>query len=305
MADDRQLFFETDPQRQRLLQNKLGALLGWTKPTLTQTVGPFAPDVFDVFDVRRMKLINACVEKLESYASDQFNLIVEPGGSSGTQARDWQRFLSDEISNLSRQTPPWYAGGFGHPDHVADFVYWAKMSRFDVGELTCLTVGIEPKDFNWKQLLDLTTSNDRPRFREPLEYLVKRFEQLDRTFGLDRGGKTVLARRFIAWAERFEFEVHPGFLEPLRRFHSAGDLAEAAPAKPTQDKREVDSIAQLFTAMAIEQFGYDPRQARSPTTKEIEGLAASLGMSITDDTILKYLRIGAQFISPDWTPHKR
>lgn len=305
MTANGEQLFDADPQRQRLLRNKLGGLLTWKKPALTQTIGPFDPAAFDPFDSRRMKLIGASVDKLASYTDDQIAIILAPGGRDTTDAKDWQNFLSDEIGSLLRRIPDWYIGGFGHPDHAADFAYWAKMSRFHLSELTSLSVGINPKDFGWDQLSRLTTSKERGRFCPALEFLVQRYEQLYRKFGRLGRDAEVSPREFIDWAEQVEFEVHPGILEPLNRFHPARPPAGAAASPRRQDKREVDSIAQLFTAMAIEQFGYDPRQTRSPATKEIRDLAASLGMSITDDTILKYLRIGAKFISPDWTPHER
>lgn len=57
--------------------------------------------------------------------------------------------------------------------------------------------------------------------------------------------------------------------------------------------------------MTIEYLGYRPGQARSPIPKEIAELAASMGLSLSTDTILKYLRIGAKFLPKDWVPTGR
>lgn len=70
------------------------------------------------------------------------------------------------------------------------------------------------------------------------------------------------------------------------------------------DRREIDSVAQLFTAMAIDYLGYRPSDARSSIPKEIAELAASMGMTISDDTVRKYLKLGAKFIDPAWEPIK-
>lgn len=305
MAEDGQQFFTAAPARQHLLKNKLGALLTWKKPALIQTVGPNDPGAFDLFDTKRMKAVADCVDKLLRCTDDQIAIIMEPGEGSRSYAQEWHRFQTDLISSLIRSIPEWYLGGFGHPDHVADFDHWTKMPRFDVGELTCLTVGIGPNEFSWKQLHSLSTSKDRSTLCKPLEFLVLRYEQMHRKFCRYGRDDTVMPRDFIEWADQFEFEVHPGFRERLKMFHPIQDSSTPAAAPRKHDKREVDSIAQLFTAMAIEQFGYVPDAPRSPTTKEIASLAASLGISITEDTILKYLRIGATFISPDWKPHER
>lgn len=110
---------------------------------------------------------------------------------------------------------------------------------------------------------------------------------------------------FLDWVDQFDFAVHEEFLDLLRRFHGERDEANASIKVLKTDRREIDSISMLFTAMAIDQLGYVPGQARSPIPKEIGQLAAELGMTITDETIRKYLRIGEQFISPDWKPGRR
>lgn len=305
MNDHAQPWFPEDQRRQRLLVNKLGDLLSWKKPELTSSIGPTDLGVFDQFDLQRRELISTCVEKLISITDDEIGSMID-GGNSTSDAQAWRKFLLDDVEALRRRTPPWHAGGFGHPDHRADFSYWTKMPKFDLGELTCLSVGISPTEFSWEQLFKMTKSRERAQFRPAVDFLVKRFEQLLRKFGLHGPDSSVRPADFIEWATQFEFEVDPGFWEPLKRFHvpkKAPEVAAGRAVKP--DKREVDSIAQLFTAMAIEQFGYDPRQARSPITKEIGDLAAGMGMSISDDTILKYLRIGASFIPETWSPGKR
>jgi hypothetical protein len=74
------------------------------------------------------------------------------------------------------------------------------------------------------------------------------------------------------------------------------------PAEP--DKREIDKIAQLFTAIAIDAYGFRPDQKRSPIPKEITDIAARLGLSVTADTVRKYLKRGASFLPPDWRDGK-
>jgi hypothetical protein len=304
MPEENLTYFKADPQRQQLLKAKLIALLTWQKPELVRTVGPFDPAAFDPFDAERMQLATECVEKLSSYTDQQIARIVEVVGSHRMRfvpeprdsrtdvGQEWQNLLVAEIAGLIRRIPPWHLGGFGHPDHVADFDYWTKMSSFNLAELTCLTVGIDPAEFNLKKLHDLSTSKDRHQFSRALEYLVRRYELLLREFGSFSAADLVEPEDFIAWSDQVAFEVHPDFLGPLRRLHSGVTPDPAAPTKK-QDRREVDSIAQLFTVMAIDYLGYNPKQARSPATKEITELAASMGMSISEDTVLKYLRIGA------------
>lgn len=63
-------------------------------------------------------------------------------------------------------------------------------------------------------------------------------------------------------------------------------------------------MAKLLVAIAIEQFGYDPGSKRSPIPTELEDVAARLGLELSHDTILKYLRLGAQHLPKNWKPHQ-
>lgn len=300
MAENTEPAFADDPRRRDLLSKKLGSLLTWKRPGLMQTIGPFDPTVFDAFEVSSTNLIGSCVAKLRSFSEDAISEILKAVETHSSDAQGWTKYLVDEISALRRSMPPWFAGGWGHPDHQADFDYWAKMPRFELGELTCLSVGIDANEYTWKKLYDLSCSEDRPKFWPALEFLVKRYELLHRTFGFHGRSDNVRPREFIDWANKVEFEVHPVFWKELTRFNKTNTSPSGVPTTKKPDRREIDSIAMLFTAMAIDQLGYEPKQPRSPIPKEIAELAAGLGMSISEDTILKYLRIGASFIPDDW-----
>lgn len=304
MTDNGKQPVESDQHRHRLLRNKLGPLLSWKKPTLAHAPGPQIPSAFDPFDAKRSDLVTICPRKLESLSDDQISSIRQPGNDSSV-TREWQKFQSEEISSLIKQTPPWFAGGLGHPEYLAEFDHWTKMTHFQVGELTCLSVGIEPRHFSWNTLVDLSTSRDRPKFHEPLGYLVNRFDQLFRTFCHHGRDTRVSPLEFIEWVDRFRAEVHPSFIGPLRDFNvRREDGAKLTPARKS-DQREIDSIAQLFAAVCIEEYGYRPGDARSPIPREIGDLATRLGMTITAETVRKYLRIGASFIPDGFGPGGR
>ena len=110
----------------------------------------------------------------------------------------------------------------------------------------------------------------------------------------------ITPRELFNWFEVVQLEIHPEFKSMYLQEAAASTEPERVP--PKTDKREIDTICQLFAAMAIDQLGYDPKSQRSPIPKEIAELAASMGLSITDDTVRKYLRRGASFIPEDWEP---
>lgn len=295
-----------DEKRQKLLKAKLGDLLTWTKPELVETIGPFEPSVFEEFDARRRKLILECTEALQGRSEEEIAVLVAKATDETEEAKDrWRRLLGDEIKSLSRRTPPWYAGGFGHPDHIADFEYWSKMNLLTLHEILCLSVGVEPGsvDPTLIERLAHLSREDLSRRWPTSQFLVWRREQLRRQFSLGRSERRVSPESFVFWVERVAFEAHPEFLRLLRLYHVEGaDRRVRAAATGREDPREIDKIAQLFTAMAIDQLGYDPKQARSPIPREIADLAASKGLEVSDDTVRKYLKIGASFIAKNWKP---
>lgn len=293
---------QLDPARRILIQNKLGSRLSWKQPEITKTVGPYDPDVFKEFQRRQVSLVERGLAKIALIPDEAIEAMVS---NETAEAKAMLRSLlheeHDALFSLFQNEPPWYAGGFGHPDHVADFAYWAKMSKYSLLEITCLSIGIPPPDFPDEKILALEKHKSAELWPS-LTFLLERLEQLAREFGHRYQGHNIFPSRFLAWAERMEFEVHPDFWRLLKQYHG-GRQAEpdAVVEQPLRkpDKREIDKIAQLFTLMAIDQLGYRPSQSRSPIPKQIVDFAATFGVSISEDTVRKYLKIGGKFIVDD------
>ncbi len=86
MPDDTLTYFEADPQRQQLLRAKLGALLTWQKPALTQTVGRYDPSALDPFDAKRKALIQPQNPAPKSYSlAMTYKLLTKVGQSTGPE----------------------------------------------------------------------------------------------------------------------------------------------------------------------------------------------------------------------------
>lgn len=298
-----------DAKRQKLLEAVLGPHLGWTKPALVPSIGPHDPSVFDTYEGRRNTVVAELEERLRRCDEDEIAVLLGEKEDDPTDARrEWRRFHASvvERAGLWKRPPPWYAAGLGHPEHVADFGHWSRMSRFTVDELLCLSVGVEPDRFP-PTLLTSLREDDPDKLWPVLRFLSRRREQFIRVFWFGDDERRVSPREFLNWVDRVDLEAHPEFLRLLRQFHGKGVGSSAAtPTEaPPPDRREIDSIAQLFTAMAIDQLGYDPKQAKSPIPKEIADLAASMGLSVTPETVRKFLRLGASFIPPDWKREQR
>ena len=302
---------ELDPVRQKLLRAKLGWLLTWSKPEIFESIGPYEPEQFERYDATRRSIITQCRDELARRTDAEIAVLTKSNLPDPAGLREsWASFEDEDVSFMRKESLPWYIGGFGHPAYQADFEYWSKMPHFSVEELLHLSVGIEPKHFDQQTLETLGKHEDWLTWPAEI-FLLRRLKLLRRQFDPHSCGYEVHPKSFLSWADKFNFETAPKFLTLLRKYHGDDTAApltktQSSDAKPkTQDKREMDSIAQLFTAMAMEYFGYNPNDAKSSVTKEITDLAASMGLSLSDDTVRKYLQMGRSHVPKDWTPNNR
>lgn len=296
-----------DPDGMQLLQQKLGDLLNWTVPDVVESVGPFTPNAFDAFDELRRFVISACRERIAGYSEHEIAVLTsgardDPDGKALIDA--WHRFLSGEIDKLDRNKNRWWSCGFGHPDHAADIEYWSKMPEFSIEELLFLSLGVEPGHLG-KEFMNSLMGARHGDLDKQLQFLQRRNAQLLRVFIRGEYPRPVRAKHFLEWVDQVGFEVHRDFLAQLREIHHpTSAFRQLAPTDRgldlQPDKREIDTMAQLFTAIAIDQFGYDPTARRSPIPREIAEILAKLGLEISDETVRKYLRRGARFLPEGW-----
>ena len=74
------------------------------------------------------------------------------------------------------------------------------------------------------------------------------------------------------------------------------DAAEN-PEKPLSN-RERDTLLKLVIGMAVKGYSHNPAAAKSSAPKDIADDLASLGISVSDDTVRKYLKEAAEFVLP-------
>ena len=288
----------------RLFKDNLGRHLDWVRPVLQNHIGPYQPSAFNKYENTRKHIFDACTEMLRRLSDEEISILADHRMDDPEEIRsEWHSFQQDEIYRLNKTEPPWYAGGFGHPDHIADFEYWAQVRHLSKHEALFLSLGVEPDHISPDEVKEMATSLGKGGdLWEALKYMLRRREQIERQFPDYVCHGEIEPEQLFDWFELVNLTVHPAFTSRY--------LANNVPASSTDDptdetrphKREIDSVCQLFTAMAIEYYGYEPDAIRSPIAKEIGELAASLGVEISDDTIRKYLKRGARFISPEWKP---
>lgn len=76
-----------------------------------------------------------------------------------------------------------------------------------------------------------------------------------------------------------------------------GGFAEKMQAKTQElNPKERDSLLRLVIGMAIEQYGYSPDSSRNAATKHIDTDLRATGVPLDRNTILKWLREGAELL---------
>jgi hypothetical protein len=132
-------------------------------------------------------------------------------------------------------------------------------------------------------------------------------EQLRREFDPHNFHQKLKAGELLEWIERVNFPVHHRFSQMLGVMVQAGDRGTpnaneeyGEASSGIVDNRERISLAKLITALAIDGYGYKPTSRRSPIPNEITSITDRLGLSVSNDTVRKYLRLGAQHLPEGW-----
>lgn len=103
-----------------LVRLKLGAFYDWSAPEPVHSVGPCGKDRFDRFELDVSSLREQITAALNARDDDEIRASLDKDINNSTS--EWFSQLFDkEISALKMKEPIWFALGFGHPDHEADF----------------------------------------------------------------------------------------------------------------------------------------------------------------------------------------
>jgi hypothetical protein len=220
------------------------------------------------------------------------------------EQQDWHM---KQRADFHRQFPTisqWLQALIERDRTFARYDYWGKAAYLSMDEALWLSVGLEPlKEF----ASAIEGQSSRAGKADPVvEHMKAERELLRRSLGI---GQKLNAHSILTWINSVGHDVHPGFrrmLETVVRRTAAAPSAvtEAVVLSPSAevkriDPRERQSMAKLLVTIAIDAYGFDPKAKRSPIPKELEGIAARLGLEITDDTIRSYLRLGAEQLPKD------
>lgn len=189
----------------------------------------------------------------------------------------------------------------------AKFDHWAKAAFFTMDEAVWLSLGLEPVT----ELDRLLKPAGRTSVADSAasKFVKDHFMLFARELNPHHHKGSFQASTILTWINRVELEVHPGYRRMLELMvnRASKDDMTPIPAQgqtPAKDEkvegREKTSLAKLLLAMAITEYGYDPTARRSPIPREIQDIAARLGLEVSQDTIRHYLQLGARHLPPDW-----
>lgn len=292
-----------EERTEQIIQTLFGELYYATEVRTVKTIGPYNPRmlgslarVTKEYIIEVMEVINS----MSDYEFDNGFSIYEPFSDLAVQLLSP---IKARIEKLNFKAP-WWLAGLGHPDYEADFKYWSMISDLNLREAVCLTLGVSPKGFTDELLNQFARNFDSRSGSNTISLFVgRRYELLRRKFnplGLD--DLIIPMSELKSWVLEVELEVPEKFNEIILKNRTGVYLNPPSPKETRADRRELNSIAKLITTMAMEKYGYDPDRPRNPASSKIKSAAALAGLELSEDTILKYLKLGAALRTKSTNP---
>jgi hypothetical protein len=165
------------------------------------------------------------------------------------------------------------------------FLAWAKRTDISVPEQ--LTTAIEARGV---QVADWKTVYDEAKVKWEENYAA-----LERLYEQSRKGAQDNHAKWLELSQRKD-ELIQSLKERVATLNARA--VEAPPVVPEKSlgTREQESLLKLVIGMAVAGYGYDPKAERSPQIPEIAGDLELAGISMSDDTVRKWLRAAAELL---------
>lgn len=211
--------------------------------------------------------------------------------------------------------------------YPADYEHWCKLSFWSMEEAIALSIGKDPHKVN------LDSVNEYKNYFPFAKDYMNRYELLKRAEVIKAIYRKPTPMNFIKWADSVEISYPAELREYVEKYHKDNDidykakteelaqeleqlkkekrlLCEAADnmrEKLTElqntdkplDARERTSLLTMIAGMATGGYGHNFNATRSDTAKQIETDIITLGLSLTDDTIRRWLQEAGELIDQD------
>lgn len=173
-----------------------------------------------------------------------------------------------------------------------DYAHASHLPFWSIEEAACFSMGIkcifETDAYTEQTYIDALTSNIRDRIELLSRFQNKKEPPMSPNKWCHFMDEEEIPMPFILRAKVAIIEQKRRLLAK-REGKRAGSLDEHI-SNEGVSKREFESALKLIAGMAIAQYGFDPRDARSGVVKNIAEDLSDIGLNIHEDTIRKHLR---------------
>jgi len=211
---------------------------------------------------------------------------------------------------------------FNKPSAEADFDYWSKMAHWTLDEAIALSFGKSPNVVNEANLSKIVswTSPFVREYQKTTE-LAKRAVVWEKLFD------PVIPKLFIKWAKDTDIplpdelvekvEVRSGKLLDWKKMYEElleknnnnvqianatiaekdaeiAELQSQAGGEKSLGTKERESLLKMVIAMAVDGYGYETDDKRSPIPQQISDALARRGTSLDVGTVRKWLKEAAE-----------
>ncbi len=234
-------------------------------------------------------------QDLEAYRTELQGLEEEELFARAYQEREKE---AHELKELEEQTP-----FYNRPNAQADFQYWAKFPLWRLDEAVALTLRKDPRVVTWSKIEEYAeTSPFAARFDNLRRFVLRAREA-------KRLPELVSPTDYISWAKANHIDLPPELEKSVQAFSGQATDWKARCEERTQQlalvtkelerlraagkslgEKEKSSLFRMILTMAIKGYVFDPHATKSDTATEIASDSEELGISISDDTVRKWLR---------------
>ncbi|WP_091769939.1 hypothetical protein [Maricaulis salignorans] len=283
------------------------------------------------------KFPDFCINGLEKFRPEGIFLTAPEQGLTGEQAIA-ARVFHDELVSLSDSDldARWNAAlaeeqakrEAAHPlnQHVADaatYDFYSKAAYWTVDECCALLVARHPRK------VDLKAIQSHGRTSQIARQFLDLHDLVTRAVSMNQLAHRNLPGFFLAWADRNRLPIPDGLASAVQNhgvqvadwktyYDKRGEVIAGLQARISQlengsppeavdpmakplDPRERASLLKMVLGLAMAIYGHDPRQTRMKSVSEIKSELDRVGITMSDDTIRRYLREANEY-APDGYP---
>ena len=293
------------------ISQALGDLATWISPSTRKCVGPRSPKVFEDFAGKLAKFNKDARTALDSGLYDgilDFGSEPSAVGYNPLLDRDGVLHqLADELAEIKRACPPWFAGGWSVYGHRPDWKHWASSKRLTLEEATLLLVDVEPRNASVDEFF--SRYGEHPSGDEMIYFLEDRYYELARGLDVDDDPEVCLSTETLfAWVARKGIDIpkeaqaefaHYLSMPPVQIDQVDLNGAEVKNHEEPAHGRSIQMFQRIIATMAVARFGMKSEKEAGKIAKLIESEGLQLGFSPTSRRISMHLRAGFKQITDE------